>query len=63
MSFKGLNVLVTGSATGLGAEVVDDHLRAVRGQHQRVLAADAAACACHDCNSSLTQTGHLVSIP
>src|SRR5262249_17189858 len=49
---------VRAAAVDLGAEVVDDHLRAVRGQHDRVLAADAAACAGHDCNSSLTQTGH-----
>ena len=36
----------------LGAEVVDHDLRAVGGEHQRVLAADAAAGTSDDCNSS-----------
>ena len=34
---------VGAAAVGLGAEVVDDHRRALAGQHQRVLAPDAAA--------------------
>ena len=45
---------------GRRAEVVDDHLRAVRGEQTRMLAADAASCSGHDRDPTLTQPAHRV---
>ena len=44
---------VGAGAVGLGAEVVHDHRRALARQHQRVLAADAAARPGHDRHPSV----------
>ena len=46
----------------LAAEVVDDDLGAVGGEHQRVLAADAAAGAGDDAHPSLAQLAHLTPL-
>ena len=45
----------------VAAQVVDHDLGAVLGQHQAVLAADAAGAAGHDCHPSLAQSCHCPS--